>query len=121
MNYITASNLVYGHEMELERVFSNLIDNSIYALKNSPNPSIIIRIINLKNSLQIELTDTGVGIDQKILSILGSERVSTKNKAFLGNGIALIHAKRAIENMGGNIKITSEKGLGTTVVIYLNT
>jgi sensor histidine kinase regulating citrate/malate metabolism len=105
--------------MDFERVLSNLIDNSLFALKNNPNPIIAIKFTTTKAYLEIELKDNGTGIDQKILNVLGSERVSTKNNDLVGSGIALIHAKRAIEKMGGSMRINSKEGQGTTITLCL--
>jgi signal transduction histidine kinase len=119
LNFSSSSKQVFGHEMEFERVLSNLIDNSLFALKNNPNPIIAIKFTTTKAYLEIELKDNGTGIDQKILNVLGSERVSTKNNDLVGSGIALIHAKRAIEKMGGSMRINSKEGQGTTITLCL--
>ena len=64
----------------------------------------------------IEITDTGVGMDQEALARIFEPYFSTKAT---GTGLGLTIAKRNVELNGGTISVTSARGVGTTVTIVL--
>ncbi len=110
---------VLGHKLELERIISNILDNSIYALKNnSSNPEILFEFCPSNESLTLKISDNGSGISAGLLTLLGKDRVTTKGSE-KGNGMALLHAKRAIERMNGVFKLSSVESERTTVSITL--
>jgi signal transduction histidine kinase len=66
--------------------------------------------------LIVEITDTGVGMDQEALAKIFEPYFSTKAT---GTGLGLTIAKRNVELNGGTISVTSARGVGTTVTIAL--
>jgi signal transduction histidine kinase len=64
----------------------------------------------------VEITDTGVGMDQEALAKIFEPYFSTKAT---GTGLGLTIAKRNVELNGGAISVTSARGVGTTVTIVL--
>jgi two-component system sensor histidine kinase AtoS len=64
----------------------------------------------------VEITDSGVGMDQEALSKIFEPYFSTKAT---GTGLGLTIAKRNVELIGGTIDVRSERGAGTTVTITL--
>ncbi|AGH96326.1 sensor histidine kinase [Pseudobdellovibrio exovorus] len=103
---------------ELERVISNLIDNSIDATQTQESPQITIELSALSNQFLITISDNGVGISSDMLALLGQQRITSK-KDTGGNGIGLLHAKQTIEMMGGTLEISSTENIGTSIVIRL--
>jgi signal transduction histidine kinase/ActR/RegA family two-component response regulator len=105
----------------LMRVLSDLIDNSLkYTEKGFINISCGVSERN--NELFIRVKDTGIGIDPTYLpSIFEAFRQESLgfSRAYQGAGLGLPLAKRLVELMKGRIEIISEKGLGTTVTVYL--
>jgi len=104
----------------LFQVFSN-------ALKFSPEGSIItVDIVGrgegLHEQVGIAIKDVGVGMTQNDLNHI-FERFwrgsNTHNIAGIGIGMALVH--EIINFHRGHIEITSEPGIGTEVVLWLNT
>ena len=67
-------------------------------------------------SVIVEVTDTGMGMDQEALNRLFEPYFSTKAT---GTGLGLTIAKRNVELNGGTIDVRSERGLGTTVTLIL--
>lgn len=113
--------LVLGHKIELERILSNILDNSIFALKNKEiSPEIIFKSIPEKKFIKIQIKDNGIGIPSGVLTLLGKDRITTKSNE-KGNGIGLLHAKRVIERMNGTFEVNSIEGQETTVTITLKT
>ncbi|GHU46249.1 hypothetical protein FACS1894120_2730 [Clostridia bacterium] len=72
--------------------------------------------------LVFSVTDTGIGIKEDDFDKLfvPFEQLDTrKNKSILGTGLGLSITKRVLEIMGGDIKIMSEYGHGSTFTIML--
>ncbi|MGB7218480.1 MAG: ATP-binding protein [Vicinamibacterales bacterium] len=67
-------------------------------------------------SVVIEVTDTGIGMDQESLAKIFEPYFSTRAA---GTGLGLTIAKRNVDLNGGTITVRSERGVGTTVTITL--
>lgn len=108
-----------GLRLDLERIISNILDNSVFALKNIINPRIFIALEEYQSMIRINITDNGAGIPEQVLKVVGNERITTKADTNQGNGIGLLHAKRVIERLNGKFEITSQEHVGTTIQISL--
>jgi signal transduction histidine kinase len=64
----------------------------------------------------VEISDTGVGMDDDALRRIFEPYFSTKAT---GTGLGLTIAKRNVELNGGTIAVASERGRGTTVTFTL--
>ncbi|HBB65858.1 MAG TPA: hypothetical protein DCZ93_00870, partial [Elusimicrobia bacterium] len=100
---------------ELQRLLSNLVNNSVEAF-GGPG-KIDVSLSALDGKVLIEVKDNGKGIPPEILAKLG-QKGETHGKAG-GNGLGLYHARTTVEGWGGNFKIESEQGKGTSVLIAL--
>jgi len=67
-------------------------------------------------TLRLDVTDTGVGMDEEALERVFEPYFSTKTT---GTGLGLPIARRNIELNGGSIEVRSAKGAGTTVTLRL--
>jgi two-component system, cell cycle sensor histidine kinase and response regulator CckA len=76
--------------------------------------------IGLQNGryLQISVVDTGEGIAKELLQRIFEPFFTTKERG-RGTGLGLASSYGIINNHGGSIKVYSEKGLGSTFVVYL--
>ena len=68
------------------------------------------------SSVQLRVTDTGVGMDADALAKIFEPYFSTKA---IGTGLGLTIAKRNVEANQGTITVTSERGKGTRVAMTL--
>ena len=109
---------ILGNEIEISRVFFNILDN---AIKYTPQNGIILlsdKIIS--NKYIVTIKDNGIGIREDILSKIfdpffrGDEARSTE-----GAGLGLTMSKKIIENHKGTISIKSQENKGTSVIISL--
>ncbi|RFN58342.1 sensor histidine kinase [Marixanthomonas ophiurae] len=100
----------------LEQILINLIGNS---LKYNDKDKIVINIDSEKKNgmLYIKVSDNGIGIPKEklknifdLFTTLGNLDRNGKK----GNGIGLSTVKKLINNLGGDISVTSELGKGTT-------
>jgi PAS domain S-box-containing protein len=105
----------------LRQVFLNLLTNAGDAMPNGGTLSLRIAWGSLENgrpAVVIEFADTGVGIAPEHLSRVMEPFFTTKEEG-KGTGLGLAICRRAIQEHGGEIQITSESGKGTTVRIAL--
>ena len=66
--------------------------------------------------IEIVITDTGPGIPGEVLAQIFEPLFSTKN---FGIGLGLPTAKQIVEQHGGDIKVETEEGRGTSFVLRL--
>ncbi|MDD5209455.1 MAG: HAMP domain-containing sensor histidine kinase [Elusimicrobiales bacterium] len=100
---------------ELQRLLSNLVNNSLEAFDKDGTVSVSLSAVDGK--VLIEVKDNGKGIPAEILAKLGQKGV-THGKAG-GTGLGLYHARTSVEGWGGSFKIKSVPGKGATVLIEL--
>jgi CheY-like chemotaxis protein len=114
-----------GDDQRLTQVLTNLLGN---AVKFTPEGgSINLNAHLLKDeegicTLQIEVTDTGIGISPEQQSRLFTsfeQAESSTTRKFGGTGLGLSISKRIVELMGGKIWIESELGQGSTFAFTL--
>ncbi len=107
---------VNGDRNRIRQVFINIIDNAIKY--SNPGSVITIGAEAVKNKIQVLIADNGVGISKQDLP-----RVKTKffkaNQTRRGSGIGLAVADEIITMHGGYLRIDSELGKGTSVLITL--
>ncbi|KAF0119199.1 MAG: two-component system OmpR family phosphate regulon sensor histidine kinase PhoR [bacterium] len=99
---------------KMEQVFNNLLDN---AIKFTPeNGRIIIRGIDRKEDIEIQVSDTGIGIPEEHLPRV-FERFYRVDKArsreLGGTGLGLSIVKHIIQAHGGKAGVESEPGKGS--------
>lgn len=105
--------------MEIKRVISNLINNSVEAF-NYKNGKILVSITSDTNIIKIIINDNGKGMPENILKKLGEKGISYgKIGSYSGSGLGIYHAKKCIENLRGQFEISSVVGIGTTISISL--
>lgn len=67
--------------------------------------------------IKIQITDTGVGIRKEDLDNIFDPFFTTKSPD-KGTGLGLSISLRIVESLGGEIKVESEEGKGTTFEVY---
>ena len=92
---------------ELNQVWTNIIDNAIYAVPR--NGEIVIETKCDKNNITVKITDNGTGIPKEILSRIFDPFFTTK-KVGEGTGIGLDIARNVINRHKGEINVHSVPG-----------
>ncbi|MGC8937616.1 MAG: sensor histidine kinase, partial [Thermodesulfovibrio sp.] len=92
---------------QFKRVLINIIDNAIKAMNGKGEITISVK---LNNNLEIEVADTGPGVDDEIKEKLFLPYFS-KNKE--GTGLGLAIARKIVNEHGGNIHVMDNKPHGT--------
>ena len=101
-------------ERQLLIVFSNLVRNAIDAMPQGGRLSLSATARD--GWLELSFADTGHGIKPEHLPRITEPMFSTKAR---GMGIGLSLARAILDKHGGEMRVTSEVGVGTTFVIRL--
>ncbi len=118
---------VIADPQQLQQVFMNLISNSRYALNQKyPGPHGDKRIeirsekvrVNEGQFVRIGLIDYGTGIPRDLIDKVTNPFFTTKSSG-QGTGLGLSISRGIIENHGGSLKLESEEGKFTRVLIDL--
>lgn len=107
-------------QVHLNNVLISLCDNAIKY--NNGIPIINIETREIDNKVQLTIEDTGIGIKQEYLPYITDKffRVpDIKRTGIVGFGLGLSYVKHIIEAHGGKLKIASEEGKGTKIMIIL--
>jgi signal transduction histidine kinase len=106
---------VLGNQFSIEETVTNLLLN---AIKYTPTGGSVGLTVNGDgDSVQVEVTDTGIGIPQEELPMVFDEFYRASNARTLerdGTGLGLSIAKHIIERHGGQIEVESIECQGTT-------
>ncbi|WP_411030805.1 ATP-binding protein [Spongiimicrobium sp. 3-5] len=113
-----------GDPSKLSQVLLNLLGNAIKFVEEG---SISLRVRKKGQPagnflLEFEISDTGIGISEDNLkNIFESFRQAefTTHKKYGGSGLGLSIVKQIIENLNGNISVSSKLGVGTTFKFVL--
>ncbi|WP_343307914.1 ATP-binding protein [Chitinophaga niabensis] len=110
--------IILSDERELTTVISNLVSNAVKF--TAADSGIKIKAFpNEKNQLVISITDAGPGLnDQQRIQIF-KPYVSQRHSTYRGTGLGLPLVKKTVESMGGNIRVESKTGIGSTFIVTL--
>ncbi|CAL2108349.1 two-component system, NtrC family, nitrogen regulation sensor histidine kinase NtrY [Tenacibaculum sp. 190524A02b] len=107
---------INADKKQIEQVIINLLSNCIYALEETKNPMITIKIANEKNRLHLIIKDNGIGISKEIQDNIFIPYFTTRKD---GSGIGLTLSKSIIEAHNGSIYFTSEKGITSFKITFI--
>lgn len=105
----------------MERIMLNLISNSIKYGNNNGNISISLYHDN-KDYINVSVKDDGVGIPEEKHKIIFENFTQVDNlftRKCEGNGMGLALVKSLVELQQGKIKLISEVGQGTEIIISI--
>ncbi len=105
---------------KIEQVFFNLIDNAIKF--TPPGGSIIINSIQQNGFIQIDVKDTGIGIESEHLPRIFERfyRVDRgRSRELGGTGLGLSIVKHIVQLHQGKVSVESEPQAGSTFSIFL--
>ena len=111
---------VYGDETLLAVALHNLVSN---AIQYSPKSTRVgIGVSNRDGVVEIAVTDQGVGIpdedqDRVFERFFRTDPARSRNTG--GSGLGLSIVKHAIQNHGGDVRVWSQPGHGSTFTIRL--
>ena len=101
---------------QFKQVFLNLVINASQSMENGG--ILTIRAKNLANELQIEVEDTGDGIEEVYIDKVFDLFFSTRKE---GTGVGLAIVKQIVESHGGTLGVESRLGYGANFSIRIPT
>jgi PAS domain S-box-containing protein len=103
---------------KVEGILSNLIKNAIkFTKRGSITFGCFLKTIDDSTSMEIFVSDTGVGISQSRIKAIFNrfEQADIEDiNVYEGSGLGLAISKSYIELLGGKIEVFSKKGSGST-------
>ena len=109
---------VYGDRRQLTQVFLNLVLNALEAMPGGGTLTITVEASADGAFVNVMLADTGIGIPAQNLESIFEPFFSTKKQA-KGTGLGLSVSLGIIKQHGGDMRVESEVGQGTTFTVSL--
>ncbi len=111
---------ITGDNLRFRQIMLNLLGN---AIKFSHAGTITVRVFEGNDGqLVIEVSDQGIGIDPDRLKSLFADFVQAEDDTahkYGGTGLGLSISRKLARLMGGDLRMESAKGEGTTVILEL--
>jgi two-component system, NtrC family, sensor kinase len=109
--------LVAASATEMQQVILNLLNNALDAMEKTGG-TITITTRKVYEMVEVHVADTGEGIPKGNLARIFDPFYTTK-PAGKGTGLGLSICYTIIKNMGGDISVSSQVGVGTTFTLRL--
>ncbi len=112
---------VLASEQRLSQVFLNLVLNAAQAIPAGAVEDNEIRVAThhaRSGAVIAEISDTGCGIPERLLERVFEPLVTTKTEAE-GTGLGLFICRKVVKELGGQIRLQSKPGQGTTFTVTL--
>lgn len=106
----------FSDPMQMHQIFMNVILNAIDAMPNGGIIALKTTYNEALHTVQVDISDTGVGFDTELVSQMFKPFFTTKPT---GTGLGLAITKRLVEDHGGSISIERNAERGVMVRISL--
>lgn len=119
INCILAEKMIaYANREQIRQVIYNLVLNAVQAMKEGGALTIETQLKKYfdQEGVEITITDTGCGIEEKKLNAVFEPFYTNKEK---GTGLGLTIVGRIVDGYGGRIKIESLLNQGTSCRVWL--
>jgi len=116
---------IVGDSLRLGQVLINLIGNAIKFTEDGEVTLVVKNVSDFGDELKLEfaVSDTGIGMTQEQVEHIFSsyyQATDATSRKFGGTGLGLAISKELVEMMGGEIKVHSQKDVGTTFSFTVN-
>ena len=119
-NLLAQNPVIVADGTHISSIINNLLDN---AEKYTPEkPEILIATKDVKNGLEISVSDNGIGMSKDALKLIFEKfyRVHTGNVHDVkGFGLGLSYVKAMVDAHHGHVSVKSELGKGSIFTIFL--
>jgi signal transduction histidine kinase len=116
VNAESAPATVLTDETALTAILRNLLSN---AIKYTDSGEVRLTARTVRGRIELEVSDTGTGIPAGQLERVFEEFYQVPGARRGGTGLGLPYARRLAGLLDGELRLTSEAGQGTTVVLSL--
>ncbi|HZO12538.1 MAG TPA: ATP-binding protein [Polyangiaceae bacterium] len=107
---------IQGFASKLGQVFLNVLRNAVQAVEQVPEPEVRVRGRSSQDTVEIVISDNGVGIRSDLLPRLAQPFFTTKPH---GTGLGLWISHAVMAQHGGKLVVKSAESRGTTVSLSL--
>jgi signal transduction histidine kinase len=112
--------ILVSDRLSLEQIFGNLFDNAVkYRQPDRPIRIEVRGRAEGRDRIVVEIEDNGRGIAPQDHDRVFELFRRSGNQSVPGEGIGLSHVRTVVRNLGGEIRLRSELGSGTTFTISL--
>ena len=108
----------YFDKDKIEKVLSNLVSNAIKYNKEDGMMKVIVNKLN-EGFVEIEITDSGVGIQEKEIKNVFNRFYRATGNSAQGSGIGLALAKELVELHKGEISVKSIVDVGSSFIVKI--
>ncbi|MCF8056153.1 MAG: hypothetical protein K9K37_05900 [Desulfocapsa sp.] len=108
---------IISDRSSLQQIFLNITNNAIDAIGSNGTITLSSRQVN-KSTIQVDITDDGPGMSYEVRKRIFEPFFTTKETG-KGTGLGLSITYGLVKKLGGNIRVISEIGKGTTFEITL--
>ncbi len=110
---------VHTDELRVKMILNNLVSNAIkYGDDNKSEKTVFIKTYNRHGEIVIEVTDNGIGIDEKHIGKIFNMFFVTAHTQ-KGSGLGLYILKQNVQKLKGRVQVQSVIGSGTTFTVHL--
>lgn len=106
--------ILVGDPRRLKEALLNLVANAVEATPERGSVAVVLRRVD--EHVEIVIRDTGKGIDPEVLPKIGTPFFTLREQ---GTGLGVVLAKNVVKQHGGDMRLSSHPGQGTTVTITL--
>jgi len=109
--------IISAKRIFITQLFNNLVGNALKYVKKEEEtiPKIHIGVLKKGEFWEFFVKDNGIGIEKEYYEKIfeAFNKIHSRDE-YSGNGIGLAICKKAVANLGGDIRVESEVGKGTT-------
>jgi signal transduction histidine kinase/CheY-like chemotaxis protein len=120
INEVPGDLVAEADENRLQQILQNLVGN---AVKFTPEGWIVVRAVEINQQIEIEVSDSGIGIDEKqheiIFNAFEQAEENQLTRAHEGTGLGLSITKHLVELHNGEIRVASTEGKGASFYFTL--
>lgn len=110
---------IFTDIVKFKQIISNLVSNAIKY--NTDDGAVYISCSSGKElgSVEITIKDTGIGMTEAELKLIGTPFYRCKRVETNGTGLGFSLIKKLTDMLGWRLKVSSDIGVGTTVVLFV--
>jgi two-component system, NtrC family, sensor kinase len=107
---------IYSDRGQLQQVFLNILTNAIAAVKDGGTVTLTSWEVDM-DTVAVSIQDDGQGMSEETLEQIFEPFFTTKRGYGTGLGLSITYG--IVQKLGGDIRVQSKLGQGTTFTVYL--
>jgi signal transduction histidine kinase len=126
-NYDSRAGLIPVIPQDIGRILLNVFSNAFYTVDEKKKlhpegyePAVSVSTMRLDDKMEIRITDNGMGMPEEVKEKIFQPLFTTKRTG-QGTGLGLSLSYDIVKAHGGNIRVESIPGKGTTITIAIPT